>query len=222
MDCSYYPNHFLDPVDNILSNESKEDYYSNNSLPAEDGLVFNHLQQTLQVQTNMKYQQRAQDFLNCNTITGDNSIMGFDELYSSESDITYLQLMQQVTPFYTPIESVLDSAATSALSDNYTFDFASLRPSVAGLDIGCSSSSLLLESQHQQLLCHPLSSFPDITTDFKSDDHSPCDYYFDNNDMFASLSCNTTFVSLFTTLICIDHYSNITFCDRIPIIASTN
>jgi hypothetical protein len=196
MDCSYYQDQLFDSID-ILSAEEKESYYNATALPA-DGLVYNHLQQTLQVQTNLKNQQRVQYFLNTSAITEDDSILGFDELYSSvtsESDMTYLQLMQQSTPFYTPVEPLLDSATTSALSNGSAFDFSSLPPSVAGLDTGCSSASLLLASQHQQLLCHPLSSFPDINTDFNNSDHMACDYYLHDNDMFASLSCNTNFVS---------------------------
>lgn len=95
MDNSYYQNQIFDSI--------PEEKYNT---PA-DGLVYNHLQQTLQVQTDLKNQHRVQEFLN-SAVTEDESILGFDELYSSvtlESDMTYLQLMQANPPFYTPIDT---------------------------------------------------------------------------------------------------------------------
>ncbi|KAG2197846.1 hypothetical protein INT47_009727 [Mucor saturninus] len=95
MDSSYYQSQIFDTIPEEKFNTP-------------DGLVYNHLQQTLQVQTDLKNQHRVQEFLN-SAVTEDESLLGFDELYSSvttlESDMTYLQLMQSNPPFYTDTSS---------------------------------------------------------------------------------------------------------------------
>lgn len=97
MDSSYYQSQIFDTIPEEKFNTP-------------DGLVYNHLQQTLQVQTDLKNQHRVQEFLN-SAVTEDESLLGFDELYSSvttlESDMTYLQLMQSTNPppFYTDTSS---------------------------------------------------------------------------------------------------------------------
>jgi hypothetical protein len=169
MDSSYYSDQLFDSTNRILP----EDTYYTNSTPA-DGLVYNHLQQTLQVQTDLKNQQFIQDFLNSViSSTSTEAMLGFDELYSSvasESDIPYLQLMEQATtPFYTPMDH-------DASAFNISYYHHHQHNSAAGLDTG-----LLLSSQ----LCHPLSSIPD---DFS------CDYFSNDQDMFTGFNCNT-FVS---------------------------
>lgn len=175
---SYYQTQLFESIE--LLPEEKDMYY--NTTPA-DGLVYNHLQQTLQVQTDLKNQNRVQEFLN-SAVTEDDSIIGFDELYSSvtsESDLTYLQLMQQANaPFYTPIEPLLDTSSLN--NNNNTFNFSSL-PSVAGLTTGSSSLS-------PNILCHPLSNYPDIDTN----NNMACDYYLEDNDMLAGLKYSS-FVS---------------------------
>ncbi|KAI8647774.1 hypothetical protein BD408DRAFT_438821 [Parasitella parasitica] len=162
---------------NLLHSITEDDV----CMPA-DGLVYNHLQQTLQVQTDMKNQQRIQDFLNS---ASNDSLLDFDELYSSvtcESDLHYLQMMEQQsssTPFYTPIEPFADATA---------FDMTCLPPpcnSVAGLDAESNTP------QHQ-LLCHPLSLFPEDST---NSDVFPCDYYLHDQDMLNEFNCNNTFGS---------------------------
>ncbi|GAA5797550.1 hypothetical protein HPULCUR_002938 [Helicostylum pulchrum] len=183
---SYYQTQLFESIE--LLPEEKDMYY--NTTPA-DGLVYNHLQQTLQVQTDLKNQNRVQEFLN-SAVTEDDSIIGFDELYSSvtsESDLTYLQLMQQANaPFYTPIEPLLDTSSLN--NNNNTFNFSSL-PSVAGLTTGSSSLS-------PNILCHPLSNYPDIDTN----NNMACDYYLEDNDMLAGLkyssfdTCNNYFNDL--------------------------
>ncbi|KAL9554607.1 hypothetical protein MBANPS3_002750 [Mucor bainieri] len=170
MDNNYYQNQ-------LLSSISEDDTTPYTTLPA-DGLVYNHLQLTLQVQTDIKNQQRIQDFLNS---ASHDSILDFDELYSSvtaESDMPYLQMMEQqsaVTPFYTPIDSFMDTTS---------FDLTCLptHSSIAGLDAG-------LDAQQQ---CHPLSMFPENAT------HSevfPCDYRLQDQDMLTEFNCNNTFDS---------------------------
>ncbi|CEP10077.1 hypothetical protein [Parasitella parasitica] len=163
---------------NLLNSISEDDA----GMPA-DGLVYNHLQQTLQVQTDMKNQQRIQDFLNS---ASNDSLLDFDELYSSvtcESDLSYLQMMEQTstsTPFYTPTEPFVDTT---------TFDMTCLPPlsgnSVAGLDAE-------LDTPQQQLLCHPLSLLPEK---FTGSDVFPCDYYLHDQDMLSEFNCNNTFDS---------------------------
>jgi hypothetical protein len=185
MDSSYYSDQLFDSINRILP-EDTDSYYINTT-PA-DGLVYNHLQQTLQVQTDIKNQQRIQDFLNSaisSTSTdgsAENTMLGFDELYSSvasESDMPYLQLMEQATaPYYTPIEPMMDQDASA-----FNISYLHQNNSVAGLDTG-----LLLSSQ----LCHPLSSIPD---DFYPEhNHFSCDYFSNGQDMFAGFNCNS-FVS---------------------------
>ena len=137
-----------------------------------DGLVYNHIQQTLQVQTDLKYHQRVQDFLDSAITETD---LGFDELYSSvttESELSYLQMMQQTsagTPFYTIDNCNMDTA----------FDISAL-PSVAGLDTG------LLYASSQ---CHPLADMNMIENNAMA-----YDYYLNNNAILAGLDCNA-FVS---------------------------
>ncbi|CAO3639354.1 unnamed protein product [Mucor fragilis] len=170
MDSSYYQNQ-------LLSSISEDDATPYTSLPA-DGLVYNHLQLTLQVQTDIKNQQRIQDFLNS---ASNDSILDFDELYSSvtaESDLPYLQMMEQqsaTTPFYTPIDSFMDTTA---------FDMTCLpsHNSVAGLDAG-------LDCQQQY---HPLSLFPENAA---HSDAFPCNYNLQNQDMLNEFNCNNTFNS---------------------------
>lgn len=172
MENNYYQNQ-------LLSSISENDTHPYTSMPA-DGLVYNHLQLTLQVQTDLKNQQRIQDFLNSES---NESILDFDELYSSvtsESDLPYLQMMEQqsaTTPFYTPVEPFMDTTA---------FDMTCLPPSnsVAGLDAE-------LDVQRQHLLCHPLSLFPENNN---SSDILPCDYYLHDQGMLNELNCNNTFV----------------------------
>ncbi|CAO0803186.1 unnamed protein product [Mucor circinelloides] len=171
MDSNYYQNQLL----NLVSEDDTTPY---TTLPA-DGLVFNHLQLTLQVQTDIKNQQRIQDFLNS---ASNDSVLDFDELYSSvtaESDLPYLQMMEQqtaATPFYTPIDSFMDTTA---------FDMTCL-PSqhngVAGLDAG-------LDFQQQ---CHPLSLFPENATQSVV---FPCDYPIHGQGMLNEFNCNNTFDS---------------------------
>ncbi|KAK4512878.1 uncharacterized protein ATC70_003588 [Mucor velutinosus] len=170
MDSNYYQNQLLSAI-------SEDDTAPYTTLPA-DGLVYNHLQLTLQVQTDIKNHQRIQDFLNC---ASNDSILDFDELYSSvtaESDLPYLQMMEQqsaTTPFYTPIGSFMDTTA---------FDMACLPPhsSITGLDTG-----LGVEQQ-----CHPLSLYPENTT---HSDMFPCDYPLQDQDMPNEFNCNNTFDS---------------------------
>lgn len=189
MDSSYYPDQLFDSMNRILPEDRESTYYTN-STPA-DGLVYNHLQQTLQVQTDLKNQQRIQDFLNnaitttaTDTMSTENTMMRFDELYSSvtsESDMPYLQLMEQATtPFFTPVEPLMDHDASA-----FNISYFHQNSSAAGLDTGS-----LLSSQ----LCHPLSSVPDNF--YPEPDHFSCDYFSNDQDMLAGFNCNT-FVSLF-------------------------
>ncbi|GAN06771.1 hypothetical protein MAM1_0135d06261 [Mucor ambiguus] len=170
MDSNYYQNQ-------LLSSISEDDTTPYTTLPA-DGLVYNHLQLTLQVQTDIKNQQRIQDFLNS---ASHDSILDFDELYSSvatESQLPYLQMMEQqstTTPFYTPIDSFMDTTE---------FDMTCLPShiSIAELDAG-------LDVQQP---CHPLSLFPENAA------HShmfPCDYRLQDQDMLNEFNCNNTFDS---------------------------
>lgn len=196
MNNSYYQNQLFNPINietlPIYEDNAKEEHFN----PVQtDGLVYNHMQQALQLQTDLKNQQRVQDFLN-SAITEDDSILGFDELYSSvttESDLSYLQLMQHNTTstntttnsFYTPLEPLMNTSSINDCSNNYMFDMSSL-PSVAGLDTSCTFPS----PQPQYELCHPLSSFSDVTAD-----NMACDYYLDDHTILAGIDCNA-FVSL--------------------------
>lgn len=157
-----------------------------------NGLVFSHIQQTLQVQTDLKNQQRVQNFLLNSATTEDDSISGFDELYSSvttESDLSYLQLMQQNDcAFYTPLEFFADASLLNNCTN--TFDISAL-PSVAGLDTEYPFTS---PENVQYGLYHPLSSIPDVAIDMNGAGSMTCDYYFGNNDILAGMDCKA-FVS---------------------------
>lgn len=189
MDTSYYPNQLFTPINMSTLCGHEEIGYENCSPIQTNGLVFSHIQQTLQVQTDLKNQQRVQNFLLKSATTEDDSISGFDELYSSvttDSDLSYLQLMQQSDcPFYTPLEPFADASLLNNCT-NDSFDISAL-PSVAGLDTEYSFTS---PENVQYGLYHPLSSIPDVAIDTNGAGSMACDYYFGNNDILAGIDCN--------------------------------